>query len=64
MREAIGRIVGAGVGFLVSLIPAGMGLTGDMTVALQISITSALVTVGYAVTHKLLRSNSSTFSDD
>ena len=64
MREAIGRIIGAGMGFVLSLIPAWFGFTEAMTADLQISLTAALVTVGYAVTHKFLRSNVPTFSDE
>lgn len=64
MREAIGRIVGAGVGFVISLIPAWMGLTEAMSLEFQMSITGVLITVGYAITHKYLRSNIPTFSDD
>ena len=64
MREAIGRIIGAGVGFVISLIPAWFGMTEALTVELQMSITGALITAGYAITHKFLRSNVPTFSDD
>ncbi len=64
MREAIGRIIGAGVGFLVSLIPAWMGLTEAMSADLQTSLTAALVTVGYAVTHKTLRAKTNILNDN
>ena len=64
MREAIGRIIGGGVGFLVSLIPAWMGMTEAMSADLQMSITGTLIIIGYAITHKFLRSNVPTFSDD
>ena len=64
MREAIGRIIGAGVGFMISLIPAWFGMTEALTAELQMSITALLITLGYAITHKLLRSNVPTFSDD
>ena len=64
MREAIGRIVGALVGFVLSLIPAWVGITEAMSADLQLSITAALVVLGYGVTHKFLRANVPTFSDE
>ncbi len=64
MRESIGRIVGALVGFVLSLLPVWAGLTEAMSADLQMSITAALVALGYGITHKFLRSNVSAFNDD
>ena len=63
MREAISKIIGAGVGFLISLIPAWVGLTEAMSMDLQFSITSVLVVLGYGLTHRYLRANVPALSD-